>query len=144
MNMETYDLAGLAYIRMLESLRDKEDEHTTTLYHGTTKSNIESILTKGLLPKDDNELWLTRDRNVAFMNGGMRKFHEKRRLNDAPAILQVTVPTSELINRGAGDHVVKNSIHPSNIKELPLSDDETEYTNDSIRIINRKKSYGWE
>src|SRR5690606_24064311 len=111
-------------------------------YHGTTSDAVAGIMSSGLKPDSEGEVWVTTDRYTAFMNGAMRTFYKKKRLDVQPVILNINPPEGiQMVPRGAGDFTIMGLVEPKDIKVEALIPDEIEsFSFFKERVLNK---HGW-
>lgn len=122
--------------KLLEEFIREMLEKQKTYYHGTTSDAVPSIMSNGLRPDSDGVVYITSDRETAFLNGAMRTFNSKRRLDIEPVIL-IVKPISGLKNQGMGD-ATTGTIPASNISVSELTPDERDSFQFSLRAARRR------
>jgi len=92
-----------------------EDGEWVSMYHGTEKSRVKSILKTGLSTAESNykgQIFLSKSKNLALRHAQMRAVLTE----DAPAVVRVSVP------KVIASEFKRDTSHPKNafISERPI------------------------
>ena len=118
----------------MRTLINLVEEQNSVWYHGTIEDHVSSIKANGIVPGEDGVVWLTKDRDTAFRNGGMRQVYQVH-FKSKPVVITLDIP----MHHNSTDITLNEPIDPSYIVDIGLTPDELEDYEFSLAAYKRKR-----